>query len=143
MKEKKITFENFADNKCFVKADKLRFVELLNNLIINAARFTPIGGSIIIDAKDDGNFVTISVNDSGIGMSEDQLGKIFEEFYKADESRHEMDSSGLGLSICKSIVERHGGRIWAESLGKGMGSTFYFTLKSGNEKVIKNIKYAE
>ncbi|RLF38571.1 MAG: sensor histidine kinase, partial [Thermoplasmata archaeon] len=55
---------------------------------------------------------------------------IFDEFYKADESRHDFESSGIGLSICRKIIEKHGGKIWAESPGLGKGSTFYFTLKT-------------
>jgi signal transduction histidine kinase len=103
---------------------------LFNNLITNAVKFTPKdGGVITIDAKKDRDFVTISVKDSGIGITEEQLGRIFDEFYRADKSMNVMDSTGLGLSICKRIVEKHGGRIWAESPGKGKGTTFYFTLK--------------
>jgi signal transduction histidine kinase len=64
-----------------------------------------------------------------------ELSQIFDEFYKADQSRHELDSSGLGLTICKRIVEKHGGEIWVDSKGKGKGSTFYFTLKKGEEKI--------
>ena len=62
-------------------------------------------------------------------MTQQQLSHIFDEFYKADESRHELDSSGLGLSITKRIVEKHGGHIWAESPGPAQGSTFHFTLR--------------
>lgn len=63
-------------------------------------------------------------------MTEEQLSKIFDEFYKADTSKNEMESTGLGLSICKHIVEKHGGKIWVDSPGIGKGSIFYFTLKS-------------
>ena len=66
-------------------------------------------------------------------MTKEQLEKIFEEFYKADESRHAMDSSGLGLPICKRIVEKHGGKIWAESSGNRKGTTIFFTLKSADK----------
>ncbi len=131
-KKKDIKVENKINGKIIVTADKLRLEELFSNLITNAVKFTPDGGgTITIDAKKDEDFVTISVKDTGIGMTGKQLEHIFEAFYKVDESRHELDSSGLGLSICKRIVEKHGGKIWAESPGKGMGTTFYFTLKSG------------
>jgi signal transduction histidine kinase len=56
---------------------------------------------------------------------------LFDEFYKADESRHKLDSTGLGLSICKRIVELHGGRIWADSRGKGTGTIIHFIIPSG------------
>jgi len=64
-------------------------------------------------------------------LTEEQKERIFEEFYKADESRHDISSSGLGLSICKKIVEKHGGRIWAESEGIGKGTSIFFTLPLG------------
>ena len=67
-------------------------------------------------------------------MSESQIKNMFEEFYKADESRHDFYSSGLGLTISKKIVEKHGGKIWAESEGLGKGSTFYFTLPLNSEE---------
>jgi signal transduction histidine kinase len=130
--EKDTKVENKISEEIVVKVDKLRFLELFSNLISNAVKFTPDGGSTItIDAKDDKGFVTVSIKDTGIGMTTEELEHAFDEFYKADKSRHELESSGLGLSICKHIVEKHGGKIWAESPGKGMGSTFYFTLKSG------------
>lgn len=131
--EKGITFENKIDENIFVKADKLRLSEVLNNLINNAVKYNPLGGNITVDAHDDGDFVTVSVTDSGIGMTTEQIDHIFDEFYKADESRHDFKSSGLGLSICKRIVEIHGGKIWAESPGLGKGSTFYFTIPIGSK----------
>jgi len=134
LKDNKIKVENKVRDNIFVKADKLRVVELFNNLISNAVNYTPDGGDIIIDALKDNDVVTVSIKDSGIGMTQEQIEQIFDEFYKVDKSRHEMDSSGLGLSICKRIVEKHGGKIWVESPGPGKGSTFYFTLKVSNER---------
>ena len=67
-------------------------------------------------------------------MKEEQLKKVFDEFYKADKTTSDYKSSGLGLSICKRIVEKHEGKIWVESEGPGKGSTFFFTLKLGDEK---------
>ena len=115
-------------NDVNIKLDKLRFEELLNNLINNSVKYTKESGKIEIDTKTNEDYVTISIKDNGIGMSENQLKNMFDEFYKADESRHDFDSSGLGLSISKKIVEKHGGKIWAESDGLGKGSTFYFTI---------------
>jgi len=130
--ENNISIENKIGEKIFVKADRLRFGELLNNLITNSIKYTPdSGGEITIDAKEDGDFVTISVNDTGMGIKQERLSHVFDEFYKADISRHDLDSSGLGLAICKRIVEKHGGKIWVESPGRGKGTAFYFTLKSG------------
>ena len=117
-----------------VKTDKLRLEELFDNLIGNSVKYSPNGSDITIDARDDGKFVLVSVKDEGVGMNSEQLDHIFEEFYKADESRHDFGSSGLGLSICKRIVEKHGGKIWAESKGKGKGTTMFFTIPTLNKK---------
>ena len=139
LKESNVKVENNVNDQIFIMADKLRVMEVFNNLITNAVKFTPKeGGIVILDAKKDKDFVTISVKDNGIGMTKEQMDRIFDEFYKTDESRHDLDSSGLGLSICKRIVEKHGGRIWVESFGSGKGSTFYFTLQTGNEKINKD-----
>ncbi|MDY6964714.1 MAG: ATP-binding protein [Halobacteriota archaeon] len=128
-KEKKIDVENKVMEGTIIKADKLRLGELLDNLITNALKYSyEDDGTLIIDAENVDDFVTVSIKDSGIGMTEEQLSNVFEEFYKVDPSRHDLDSSGLGLSICKRIVEKHGGKIWAESPGEGKGTTFYFTI---------------
>lgn len=128
--EREITTENMVREGLIIKADKLRLDELFDNLITNSIKYSDEGGTLEIDAEEEeeGDFVTISIKDNGVGMAEEQLGHIFEEFYKVDPSRHDLDSSGLGLSICKRIVEKHGGKIWAESPGEGKGTTFYFTI---------------
>jgi PAS domain S-box-containing protein len=127
---------NKIDEDTFIEADKLRLNELFNNLLTNSIKYTPEeGGEIIIDVKKGKDFVTVGVRDTGIGMTSEQIDHIFDEFYKADDSRHNLDSSGLGLSICKRIVEKHGGNIWAESPGKGEGTAFYFTLKKIKKQV--------
>jgi len=137
LSENNMVVENKVDPSINVEADHLRLVELFNNLITNATKYTAKGGgTITINAIQEDGFVKVSLKDTGIGMNEEQLSRIFDEFYKADLSRHEMDSSGLGLSIAKRIVERHGGKIWADSEGLGKGSTFYFTLKV-SQKIIK------
>ena len=126
--EREITTENMVREGLIVKADKLRLDELFDNLITNAIKYSNDGGSLAIYAEEEGDFVTIAIKDTGLGMTKEQLDHIFEEFYKVDPSRHDLDSSGLGLSICKRIVEKHGGKIWAESPGEGEGTTFYFTI---------------
>ena len=73
-------------------------------------------------------------------LTKDQIDHIFDEFYKADKARHDFDSSGLGLPICKRIVEKHGGKIWVISTGKNKGSTFNFTIPTGNKKIIGDIE---
>jgi len=127
-KQKQITVENFIPDHSFISADHLRLEELLNNLLNNSVKYNSEQGSITINAEEQNDELLISVHDNGVGMTSEQLHHIFDEFYKADQSRHDFDSSGLGMPICKSIVEKHGGRIWAESEGINKGSTFYFTL---------------
>ena len=102
--------------------------ELFSNILENSVKYSKEKGRIIIDAKEEKNKLKISVKDDGIGLTNDQLRHIFEEFYKADESRHDFDSTGLGLSICKKIVEKHKGDIWIESPGLNKGTTVSFTL---------------
>jgi len=126
--ENQINIINNVQDEVFVNSDKLRLQELMDNLLINAIKFTRKNGKINVDSKIKDKFVEISVNDNGLGMKPEQIIHIFDEFYKVDESRHDMSSVGLGLSICKRIVEKHGGKIWAESPGFGKGSTIFFTL---------------
>ena len=135
LKEHKMNVLNKIHNDYVVKADKLRLAELFNNLITNAVKYTKeTGGTLSFNAKKEKNMAVVSITDTGIGMTKKQLDQIFDEFYKADRSTQEYESSGLGLSICERIVKKHGGRIWAESPGPGKGSTFYFTLKLRNNK---------
>jgi signal transduction histidine kinase len=135
LEEKRMQVENRLDGEIMVKADSLRLREVLNNIISNAVKFTPENGTLTIDATRESEFVTVSIGDTGIGMTEEQLSHIFDEFYKADPSRHELASTGLGLSICKRIIEKHGGKIWASSPGLGKGSTLFFTLKLGDGRL--------
>ena len=111
-----------------LNADRIRFEELLTNLFSNSVKYSPKGGTITVNAEITNDSVIVSFNDQGMGMSSEQIDQIFNEFYKADASRHDFDSSGLGLPICKRIVEKHGGTMWAESKGIGKGSTFYFSI---------------
>jgi len=139
-----ITVENQVTDQLYIEADQIQFQELLNNLITNAVKYSSEeGGMIYIDANaDDQDFIKVSIRDTGIGMDEHQIKQVFNEFYKADDSRHNLDSSGLGLNICKRIVEKHGGSIWAESPGKHQGSTFIFTIKKSQSHPIMSSESA-
>ncbi len=132
----KIEVVNNISDDIYVKTDKSRITELLDQITSNAVNSMQDGGDLKFDAKyitrDDNTFVQISITDTGIGLTRDQTDHLFDEFYKADESRHKLDSTGLGLAICRRIIEKHGGRIWAESHGKGTGTTIHFTLPSSN-----------
>jgi signal transduction histidine kinase len=127
--KKGVTLNAQVDQNLLVRADRITIREVLDNLLDNAIKFTPEGGSVTISAHKSGEFATVSVKDTGIGMKEEQLVHMFEEFYKADPSRHDLESHGLGLAICQRIIAEHGGRIWAESQGLGKGSSFCFTLQ--------------
>lgn len=126
--KKQISVETNIPSQITVYADQLRIEELFNNLLNNAVKYSKELGRIIISARKTEQFITISIEDEGMGMTSDQMDHVFDEFYKADESRHDFESSGLGMAICKRIVEKHGGSIWVESPGLDEGSTFYFTL---------------
>jgi signal transduction histidine kinase len=111
-----------------VMADARRIRQVLRNLIENALKYSPGGGPVTIAAELQSGQVQISVADEGIGIQAYLQDRIFDRFYQADSaSTREVGGVGLGLSICKAIVEAHGGQIWAES-EPGRGSTFYFTL---------------
>ncbi|HEV2528875.1 MAG TPA: ATP-binding protein [Thermomicrobiales bacterium] len=109
-----------------VLADRNRIEQVLLNLVHNAIKFTPPGGEIRITARQEGRFLLVEVTDTGVGIAEDELPRLFERFYKADRARRS-EGTGLGLAIAKHIVAGHGGTIAVRStLGKG--STFAFSL---------------
>lgn len=105
--------------------DRERVLQVLSNLLGNAVKFTPPGGSVSLSAAGEGPWVVFGVADTGPGMPEEMVARIFERRWRADRTSRE--SSGLGLYIAKGIVEAHGGRIWVESR-VGAGSLFRFTL---------------
>jgi signal transduction histidine kinase len=134
-------------------ADRHRVHQILLNLLSNAIKFTPPGGSVTVTAKmvsssefgvsssqpetrnakpetaSASEFIEIAVADTGIGISPDDLQRLFQEFEQLEPSytkRHQ--GSGLGLALCQRLVELHGGKIWASSEGEGRGSTFTFTI---------------
>jgi PAS domain S-box-containing protein len=128
LSRKQLQVINNISKDIIVDADHKYFRELIQQLISNAIKYSDGEGNIIFDSTLNENMVKISISDNGIGMNGEQLNHVFDEFYKADQSRHDLNSSGLGLPICKRIVEKHGGQIWAESKGPGEGSTIFFTL---------------
>jgi PAS domain S-box-containing protein len=133
---KHVLIDNNITKELLIQADSLAIKEVLDNLIMNAIKYSQPSGDIhiIIDANVEDDQAIVSIKDDGMGMNEEQLRRIFHEFYKADSSRHNLESTGLGLSICKRIIEKHGGRIWASSPGLGKGSTFSFTLPMSKKK---------
>ena len=113
-----------------VMADRRRVVQVICNLLVNAARYSPEPSEITLRAAPDGVHVAISVTDQGRGIPADRLPHLFRKYSRhgAGERSSGSEDTGLGLAICKGIVEAHGGRIWAESAGAGRGSRFTFTL---------------
>lgn len=106
--------------------DAGRIQQVVINLVHNAIKFTPPGGDITVNAHHEEEHVVISVADTGAGIPEEDLPRVFERFYKSDRARSG-GGTGLGLAIAKHIVQAHGGEIWVESI-EGRGCTFYFSL---------------
>jgi signal transduction histidine kinase len=118
-----------------VFADRERVHQVLFNLLDNAVRFTPEGGRVTISASRHNGSVDVAVADTGPGIAPEDLPRVFERFYRVDESRSRDDGgTGIGLAIARSVVEAHGGRIWAES-DPGRGTTFTFELPAAPPQV--------
>jgi PAS domain S-box-containing protein len=112
-----------------IEADERKLKQVVFNLLSNATKFTPDGGSIEVAARKEAGGLLISVSDTGIGISAKEQVRLFEAFYQASGGiQDKTPGTGLGLNITKSIVEKHGGKIWVESEGLGKGSRFSFTL---------------
>ena len=110
-----------------LEADKDRIRQVLLNLLNNAVKFTPAGGKITLSAQQVGSNLITTVSDTGPGITEEQQKHLFEPYYQIKDARQQLSGLGLGLSLAKSLVELHGGRIWVESV-KNMGSSFSFSL---------------
>ena len=121
-----------ASDLPLVMADRRRVVQVIGNLLINAARHSPESSAISVSAVRDGVYVEISVADEGRGIPTERLPHLFRKFSGRDDDDPGGDT-GLGLAICKGIVEAHGGRIRAESDGPGLGARFVFTLPAAAE----------
>ncbi|WP_207426152.1 CHASE3 domain-containing protein [Pedobacter sp. SYSU D00535] len=116
----------------FVEADKLRIEQVLVNLISNAIKYSPGSHKIIVEVKQTGPFVRVSVRDFGIGIPKEKLPLVFERYFRVEESSQNYGGMGLGLYISKGIVEKHGGSIGVIS-NEGRGSTFWFTLPAAQK----------
>ncbi|MNS69900.1 Adaptive-response sensory-kinase SasA [compost metagenome] len=111
-----------------MRVDGDRIVQTLINLVGNALKYTPPGGTVTVSAIEEGAMLRLSVADDGRGIPEDQLEQVFERFVQVAPGEARIrGGAGLGLAICRSIVERHGGRIWAERRPE-RGSVFHFTV---------------
>ncbi len=119
-----------------VMADRWRTVQVLENLLSNAAKYSPEPSVIRVSAALDDGRVAFSVADDGRGISAERLPYLFRKFARlhGEEGERKTMGTGLGLAICKGIVEAHGGRIWAESAGTGLGTRFTFTLPVADQR---------
>ena len=129
VKEKQIEFSYSVPSEAqSIYVDRSQIKRVLINLINNAIKFTPSGGKIIVTCSGINNEVRVDVQDTGYGIPESSVDKIFEEFYRVDNPiNQQVKGTGLGLALVKNIVEAHKGRIWVKSK-MGSGSTFSFTL---------------
>lgn len=112
-----------------VRADANAILQVLSNLLSNARKYSPNGGAIALSARVVDNLAEVAVIDQGLGLPPEALPRLFEKFYRVDNSdRRTIKGTGLGLAICRKIIEAHGGRIGAESAGLGRGARVRFTL---------------
>jgi signal transduction histidine kinase len=122
-----------AGDKVF--GDRFSIEEMVTNLMLNAIKYTPDHGIVEVNAKENGDYFLLEVNDTGIGIPQCEISKVFEEFYRASNARIiERDGTGLGLPIVKQIIERHRGKIWVESK-EDCGSKFCISLPKENVNI--------
>jgi signal transduction histidine kinase len=107
--------------------DPHKMTQVLDNLISNAVKFSPDGGTINVILRATSDEIVVAIEDQGLGMSPEQLEQVFDKFYRVDSSNTAISGLGLGMSLVKSIIEGHGGRIWVES-EVGVGTVAHFTL---------------
>jgi PAS domain S-box-containing protein len=111
-----------------VVGDRDRLVQVVSNLVNNAVKYSPDGGTVTLSTRSEGDFALVSVTDTGVGIPPDEIGHVFERFRRVRSgAAQSIPGTGLGLTIVKQIVEMHGGKIWVES-AVGHGSAFHFTV---------------
>jgi signal transduction histidine kinase len=124
---------DYPRGRLFVSVDPTRLEQIVVNLLTNAAKYTPRGGKVWLEARTDGNEVVCSVRDNGMGIPADALGEMFELFAQGPRSIARSEGGlGLGLTIARTLVEMHGGTITAESAGEGKGSKFIVRLPAAD-----------
>lgn len=129
---RKHTIDLDITEKLITKFDKEKVKEVISNILLNSVKYTPPGGTISINSRIEDNFIIISIEDNGIGLTEDEKPQLFKQFGKIERYGQGWDilseGSGMGLYISKELIELHSGEIWVESEGRNKGSTFYISL---------------
>ena len=126
--KKDITIDYNCEVDTTIKVDRIKFIQIMHNLLSNAVKYTPENGNISVNANIVADNLQVSIADTGIGIPEDKIEKVFDPFNQVDSSTtRKYDGTGLGLALVKEYVEMHGGEIWVES-EVGKGSTFTFTI---------------
>lgn len=136
-KQIRVSFVPSPDCPSEIRADKLRFAQVMSNLLSNACKYSPAGTTVTVAVRRQGDAAQIDVSDEGIGISQEDQAKLFTKFFRADNSlTREESGTGLGLYITRHLVEAHGGSIWVASK-EGQGTTFSFlwpTVPAGFEE---------
>ncbi|PEL28283.1 cell wall metabolism sensor histidine kinase WalK [Bacillus pseudomycoides] len=134
-KDQNVIFKrSFSKKSRFIDMDADKITQVLYNVISNALKYSPEGGTVTYRLRDREDMLEISVSDQGMGIPKENVEKIFERFYRVDKARsRQMGGTGLGLAIAKEMIEAHGGSIWAKS-EEGKGTTIYFTLPMAKEE---------
>jgi two-component system, OmpR family, phosphate regulon sensor histidine kinase PhoR len=139
-KENHNSFIVLVPDNLLVQADRTRLEQILFNLIDNAVKFNLPGGTVTVKAEGEGERICVSVEDTGIGITETDVARVFERLYRADKSRsRKVEGTGLGLAIVKHLVQAHGGEVSASS-ELGRGSCFTFTLPKATVKIMEQPK---
>ncbi len=125
-----------------VMVDRTRVGQVIINLLSNASKFTPSEGNISIKARETGEMVEVQVSDTGMGIAREDIPKLFEPFPDIPKPDFTESSVGLGLSICKGIIDLHGGKFWAKSKGKDKGTIFTFTIPKRRKLNERKTQYA-
>jgi signal transduction histidine kinase len=108
-------------------ADEDRLRQIIQNLLVNATKFTPEGGTINLRAREQNGFLIVEVQDTGYGIPEEEQRRLFRPYHRQIGDREHLSGLGLGLALCKNLVQLHGGRIWVQSQ-EGKGSLFSFSI---------------
>ena len=126
--KKYVIRREFTKRELWVEVDTDKMIQVIDNIMNNAIKYSPDGGVITVKLMETHNNIVLSINDQGLGIPKKDLTKIFDRFYRVDKARaRQQGGTGLGLAISREVIKSHGGAIWAESR-ENRGSTFYIML---------------